>query len=284
MRVKQLERELAQGGGKGSSVEDVSLHFLVRTTQSIPRRISIQLGYRGPESGSGFDNHERYTSSLWKLAGKAQTEFKTRVGWLTFPSSINVHYAQKCTVAQYMCGSRNSSLMVLGLSSTTQDLLLDTAFFITNHDYFMTNHDHNSTLRGFQRIYWPKSETKTMYKKSESNISVCYTINRADIRRGCCWYTILASLGDCLMLSGNECTPMGLCHCSSSAYLFSFFCMTLYFFVCNSISFLLLPSPSFFLHKASTYFSVASRLNPMPWSLYRNASRRRERKRWKVRE
>ena len=33
-----------------------------------------------------------------------------------------------------------------------------------------------------------------MYKKSESDISVCYTINRADIRRSCCWYTILASL------------------------------------------------------------------------------------------
>ena len=29
-----------------------------------------------------------------------------------------------------------------------------------------------------------------MYKKSESNISVCCAINRADIRRRCHWYTI----------------------------------------------------------------------------------------------
>ena len=35
---------------------------------------------------------------------------------------------------------------------------------------------------GFKGFYWPKSETKTMHKKSESDISVCYTINRADIR------------------------------------------------------------------------------------------------------
>ena len=34
----------------------------------------------------------------------------------------------------------------------------------------------------FKGFYWPKSETKTMYKKSESDISVCYTINRAGIK------------------------------------------------------------------------------------------------------
>ena len=44
-----------------------------------------------------------------------------------------------------------------------------------------------SSFKGF---YWSKSETKTMYKKSESDISVSYTINRADIRRSCRWYTI----------------------------------------------------------------------------------------------
>ena len=37
--------------------------------------------------------------------------------------------------------------------------------------------------RSFQRILLTKSETKAMYKKSESDISVCYTINRADIRK-----------------------------------------------------------------------------------------------------
>ena len=43
------------------------------------------------------------------------------------------------------------------------------------------------SIKGF---YWPKSETKTMYKKSESDVSVCYTINSADIRRSCRWHTI----------------------------------------------------------------------------------------------
>ena len=46
-------------------------------------------------------------------------------------------------------------------------------------------------------FYWPKSETKTMYKKSESDISVCYTINKADMKgevvvgtlHKCRWYT-----------------------------------------------------------------------------------------------
>ena len=33
-----------------------------------------------------------------------------------------------------------------------------------------------------------------MYKKSESDISVCYTINRADIRRSCRWYTVHCTL------------------------------------------------------------------------------------------
>ena len=33
-----------------------------------------------------------------------------------------------------------------------------------------------------------------MYTKSESDNSVYYTINRADIRRNCRWYNILASL------------------------------------------------------------------------------------------
>ena len=44
---------------------------------------------------------------------------------------------------------------------------------------------YNSWLAfwSFKGFYWPKSETKTMYKKSESDISVCYTINRAD-RKG----------------------------------------------------------------------------------------------------
>ena len=40
-----------------------------------------------------------------------------------------------------------------------------------------------------------------MYKKSESDISLCYTINRADIRRSCRWYTVLASLpGVCVVI------------------------------------------------------------------------------------
>ena len=34
----------------------------------------------------------------------------------------------------------------------------------------------------FERILLTKSEMKTMYKKSESDISVCYTINRADMK------------------------------------------------------------------------------------------------------
>ena len=35
-----------------------------------------------------------------------------------------------------------------------------------------------------------KARRKTMYKKSESDISVCYAINRADIRKSCRWYTV----------------------------------------------------------------------------------------------
>ena len=34
----------------------------------------------------------------------------------------------------------------------------------------------------FKGFYWRKSGTKTKYKKSESDISVCYTINRADMK------------------------------------------------------------------------------------------------------
>ena len=52
---------------------------------------------------------------------------------------------------------------------------------------------YNSWLAfwSFKGFYWPKSETKTMYKKSESDISVWYTINRAD-RKGEVFTDILA--------------------------------------------------------------------------------------------
>ena len=54
----------------------------------------------------------------------------------------------------------------------------------------------------FRRILLTKSEMKTMYKKFESDSLMCYTINRADIRRSCRWYTILASLpGVCVVIS-----------------------------------------------------------------------------------
>ena len=44
-----------------------------------------------------------------------------------------------------------------------------------------------------------------MYKQSESDISVCYTINRADIRRSCRWYTIRREVMTVIMqaLSSN---------------------------------------------------------------------------------
>ena len=41
---------------------------------------------------------------------------------------------------------------------------------------------HVDVAWSFKGFYWPKSETKTMYKKSESDNSVCYTINRADMK------------------------------------------------------------------------------------------------------
>ena len=42
----------------------------------------------------------------------------------------------------------------------------------------------------FKVFYGPKSKTKSMYKKCESDISDCYTLNRADKRRSCGWYTL----------------------------------------------------------------------------------------------
>ena len=41
----------------------------------------------------------------------------------------------------------------------------------------------------FQTILLTKSDTKMMNKKSESNIAVCHTINRADIRISCRWFS-----------------------------------------------------------------------------------------------
>ena len=41
----------------------------------------------------------------------------------------------------------------------------------------------------FQRIYWPKARRKDA-QKVWSDISVYYTIDRADKRRSCRWYTI----------------------------------------------------------------------------------------------